>query len=139
MHPAGPLRVRCSDELEVRDVDLIDPDDFILPDGERLPMETFLAEIRQAGIDGVKAALLHEVLGREALADMARVAATLKALPLRLIARHVLGLYQGQPGARQWRRMLSDAKLLKDADFGLIEQALASVAASRRYKEPPCD
>ncbi len=60
-------------------------------------------------------------------------------LPLRLIARHVLGLYQGQPGARQWRRMLSDAKLLKDADFGLIEQALASVATSRRYKEPPCD
>ena len=40
---------------------------------------------RQAGIDGVKAALLHEVSSREALADMARVAATLKALPLRLL------------------------------------------------------
>lgn len=56
-------------------------------------------------------------------------------LPLRLIARHVLGLFQGQKGARQWRRMLSDAKLLKDADFGLIEQALAQVAASRRPRE----
>ncbi|MDE1166534.1 MAG: IclR family transcriptional regulator [Pseudomonas sp.] len=33
-------------------VDLIDHDDFILPDGYRLPLERFLKEIRQAGIDG---------------------------------------------------------------------------------------
>jgi DNA-binding IclR family transcriptional regulator len=33
-------------------IDLIDHDDFILPDGERLPLEQFLKEIRQAGIDG---------------------------------------------------------------------------------------
>jgi DNA-binding IclR family transcriptional regulator len=33
-------------------VELIDHDDFILPDGERLPLDTFLKEIRQAGIDG---------------------------------------------------------------------------------------
>jgi len=60
-------------------------------------------------------------------------------LPVRLMARHVLGLYQGQKGARQWRRMLSDAKLLKDADFGLIEQALAAVHASQHRRETPCD
>jgi len=40
---------------------------------------------RQAGVDGVKAALLREVLEPAALADMARVAATLKRLPLRLL------------------------------------------------------
>ena len=45
--------------------------------------------------------------------------------PLRFIARHILGLYQGQYGARQWRRMLSDAKLLKDANWSLIEAAMA--------------
>jgi uncharacterized flavoprotein (TIGR03862 family) len=39
---------------------------------------------RQAGVDGVKAALLREVLDAAALADMERVAATLKRLPLRL-------------------------------------------------------
>jgi uncharacterized flavoprotein (TIGR03862 family) len=39
---------------------------------------------RQAGIDGVKAALLYETLPREAFADAARVAATIKRLPLRL-------------------------------------------------------
>jgi tRNA-dihydrouridine synthase A len=39
---------------------------------------------------------------------------------LRHIARHILGLYQGLPGARAWRRMLSDAALLKGADGGLL-------------------
>ncbi|GLS05264.1 tRNA-dihydrouridine(20/20a) synthase [Chitiniphilus shinanonensis] len=47
--------------------------------------------------------------------------------PLRFISRHVLGLFQGQHGARNWRRMLSDSKLLKDADWTLVEQALAAV------------
>ncbi|HWS77251.1 MAG TPA: TIGR03862 family flavoprotein [Thermomonas sp.] len=40
---------------------------------------------RQAGIDGAKVALLHEVLDKAPLQDMARVAATLKRLPLRLL------------------------------------------------------
>jgi hypothetical protein len=38
------------------------------------------------GIEGAKAALLHEVLGREAAHDPSRVAQALKALPLRLVA-----------------------------------------------------
>ncbi len=38
------------------------------------------------GIAGVKAALLHEVLDRETMHDPARLAATIKALPLRLVA-----------------------------------------------------
>jgi uncharacterized flavoprotein (TIGR03862 family) len=37
------------------------------------------------GIGGVKAALLHELLPREAMHDGARLAAALKALPLRLV------------------------------------------------------
>lgn len=41
---------------------------------------------RQAGIGGVKAALLYEILGRQAGDDLDAVAATLKRLPLRLIA-----------------------------------------------------
>jgi DNA-binding IclR family transcriptional regulator len=32
--------------------DLIDPEDYILPGGERLPLETFLREIRKAGEEG---------------------------------------------------------------------------------------
>ena len=38
------------------------------------------------GIDGVKAALLHELLPRDRLADPARLASALKALPLTLVA-----------------------------------------------------
>jgi uncharacterized flavoprotein (TIGR03862 family) len=37
------------------------------------------------GIDGVKAALLHELLPREAIADPARLALAIKALPLSLV------------------------------------------------------
>lgn len=40
---------------------------------------------RVAGIDGVKAGLLYEVLPKEALSEASRVAATLKALPLTLL------------------------------------------------------
>ncbi|HYG04966.1 MAG TPA: TIGR03862 family flavoprotein [Stenotrophomonas sp.] len=40
---------------------------------------------RQAGISGVKAALLHEVLGKTTAADAATLATTLKRLPLRLL------------------------------------------------------
>jgi tRNA-dihydrouridine synthase A len=35
-----------------------------------------------------------------------------RGTPLRAIARHMLGLYHGQPNARLWRRMLSDAGML---------------------------
>ncbi|RZA18210.1 MAG: TIGR03862 family flavoprotein, partial [Lysobacteraceae bacterium] len=40
---------------------------------------------RQAGIEGAKAALLHEVLDKASLQDMGCVAATLKRLPLHLL------------------------------------------------------
>ena len=40
---------------------------------------------RQAGVSGVKSALLHEVLDKAALQDPARLAATLKRLPLKLL------------------------------------------------------
>ncbi len=38
------------------------------------------------GLDGVKTALLHEVLGKQGLADGDRLAAGIKALPLKLVA-----------------------------------------------------
>ena len=47
--------------------------------------------------------------------------------PLRSIVRHMLGLYHGQPAARTWRRMLSNAALLRDADTSLLDRALEAV------------
>ena len=46
---------------------------------------------------------------------------------LRAITRHILGLYHGSPGARTWRRMLSDAALLKSGGSGLLLAALREV------------
>ncbi|WP_312266719.1 tRNA dihydrouridine(20/20a) synthase DusA [Neisseria sp.] len=46
---------------------------------------------------------------------------------LRHMARHYLGLMHGLKGARQWRRMLSDAQLLKPNRPELIAEAWAQV------------
>ena len=46
---------------------------------------------------------------------------------LRAITRHILGLYHGSPGARTWRRMLSDAALLKSGGSDLLLAALREV------------
>lgn len=46
-----------------------------------------------------------------------------KGVPLKRLARHLLGLFQGQPGARIWRRALSDAAFRAGADLTAIESA----------------
>jgi len=50
-----------------------------------------------------------------------------RGVPLRAIARHVLGLYHGQSGARHFRQILSDARKLHDAGPALFVEALAAV------------
>jgi tRNA-dihydrouridine synthase A len=50
-----------------------------------------------------------------------------RGVPVRAIARHMLGLYHGRPGGRRFRQMLSDSALLKDAGPELLEAALAAV------------
>jgi tRNA-dihydrouridine synthase A len=53
-----------------------------------------------------------------------------EGVPLRGIVRHMLGLYHGRPGARAWRRTLSDSRLLADADERLLYAALDAVEAA---------
>ena len=45
------------------------------------------------------------------------------------IARHMLGLFQGMPGARQWRRLLSERGHFADAKPELLLQALTKVTS----------
>lgn len=45
---------------------------------------------------------------------------------LQHISRHLLGLFQGLPGARAWRRHLSENAHRADAGFEVIEEALRS-------------
>ena len=50
-----------------------------------------------------------------------------RGVPLRAIARHVLGLYHGRAGGRRFRQILSDAARLRDADPELFLEALEAV------------
>ena len=47
------------------------------------------------------------------------------------ITRHMLGLFQGIPGARQWRRYLSENAHKAGADIEVLEHALRLVADKR--------
>lgn len=46
---------------------------------------------------------------------------------LHQITRHMLGLFHGRPGARGWRRVLSEGASREGAGLGLLDQALAEV------------
>jgi len=50
---------------------------------------------------------------------------------LHQITRHMMGLFAGRPGARLWRRMLSEGATRQGAGPELVEAALAQVAASQ--------
>ncbi len=45
-------------------------------------------------------------------------------IPLRAVARHTLGLFQGQPGARRFRRVLGEGMQRQDAGTDLMWRAL---------------
>jgi len=47
--------------------------------------------------------------------------------PLKSITRHMLGVFQGQPGARRWRRHLSENAHLPDAGIHILREALDKV------------
>ena len=46
------------------------------------------------------------------------------------ISRHLLGLYQGEPGARAFRRALSEGAHLPGVGWALLQQAMAPCAAA---------
>ncbi len=46
---------------------------------------------------------------------------------LHQVTRHMLGLFAGQPGARAWRRVLSERATKPGAGTALVEEALAQV------------
>jgi tRNA-dihydrouridine synthase A len=74
----------------------------------------------------------HPAPTREAVvAAMIPYAAAQRArgVPLSAITRHLLGLFNGVPGARAWRRTLSAQAHRAGAGAEVIERALAAVAA----------
>ncbi len=54
---------------------------------------------------------------------------------LKSITRHLLGLFQGQPGAKAWRRYLSENAHLKGARIEVLEAALKLVPDASAFVE----
>jgi|SRR5215471_5014304 len=54
---------------------------------------------------------------------------TARGTPLRAIARHMLGLFHGEPRARLWRQRLCDAAALSRNDPNLLLQSLEATVA----------
>jgi len=50
-----------------------------------------------------------------------------RGIRLNAITRHMLGLYHGQPGARAWRRHISENSYRPEADGSLLDAALAQM------------
>jgi tRNA-dihydrouridine synthase A len=79
-----------------------------------------LAEVDRLFFDETGGVTREAVL--QGLIDMAREMRA-KGVPLARLTRHVLGLFHGEPGARQWRRILTEGAHRADAGPELIERA----------------
>ena len=55
-----------------------------------------------------------------------------EGMPIKAIARHMLGLFQGLPGARAWRRHLSETMHRADAGTDVLCAAAAHVMTDQR-------
>jgi len=85
-----------------------------------------LAELHQSLYPGEA-----QLPSREELLDrMARYAdrALARGERLSAITRHMLGLYGGQPGAREYRRTLSEGSRIPDAGPELFRRAIPTCA-----------
>jgi tRNA-dihydrouridine synthase A len=87
-----------------------------------------LAEI-DAALSGAPAPSRHEVVARMLPYVEARMR---EGAPLKAITRHMLGLFQGLPGARRWRRILSEEAHVPDAGPELLWRAATAVPADLR-------
>jgi tRNA-dihydrouridine synthase A len=102
-------------------------------DGVMLGRTAYHDPFRLAELDallfGGAAVSREEVVGR--LSSYAREE-TARGEPLRSITRHMLGLFHGQPRARMWRQLLSDASRLARNDASLLLEALDAVSPRAR-------
>jgi len=73
-----------------------------------------------APFDGRKAVL-------EALLDYVQAQQD-AGVPFGHISRHILGLFQGMPGARHWRRVISENAHKPEAGVKLLRQAMGKIA-----------
>ncbi len=82
-----------------------------------------------AEVDGTPPVSRSEVVEQMVDYLLARRA---QGVEVRHLARHLLGLYHGEPASRRWRRMLSDSVALAEDDPGLLLRARDEVDKAAR-------
>ncbi|MFA9460033.1 tRNA dihydrouridine(20/20a) synthase DusA [Thiohalorhabdus methylotrophus] len=85
-----------------------------------------LAEAEQAFLGNHPDLLDRRAVVERYMAYMERELA--RGVRLQAMARHILGLFQGVPGARAWRRHISENAPGRDAGVAVIREALERVA-----------
>ena len=55
-----------------------------------------------------------------------------QGIPVKSITRHMLGLFHAEPGAKAWRKILSEEARLFDAEPEIISQAYSAVCQAAR-------
>jgi tRNA-dihydrouridine synthase A len=101
-------------------------------DGAMLGRAAYHDPWQLARVDSAVHGVADPVRSRaDVVEEMIEYAARMRVqgVALRSIVRHMLGLYHGRPGARAWRRTLSDSTLLAGADERLLARALHEVEA----------
>jgi tRNA-dihydrouridine synthase A len=101
-------------------------------DGVMLGREAYhnpwiLTRVDQQWHGATEPVLIENVIAQ--LGEMA-TAMVAKGEPIRWLTRHILGLCNGLPGAKRWRQLLSDQRLLAANDPRLINQAWQAVLAA---------
>lgn len=87
----------------------------------------FLAELEHELVENSALPTRLEIM--EQLLEYARRECA-AGIPLRAIARHTLGLFQGMPGARRYRRALSEGMHDRSAGVHVLQDALAQLDRS---------
>ena len=85
----------------------------------------FLVEVEHALGSGEQAAMSRRAVVERMRPYMEQQLAA--GTELKHMTRHLLGLYSGQPGARAWRRTLSEHSHRRGAGIEVIDEALARV------------
>ena len=81
-----------------------------------------LAECQQQFFEGVAVTQREDIIGSMGVYLERQVKA---GVAVKHISRHLLGLFQGLPGAKAWRRYLSENAFRDDNNTQLLNQALA--------------
>ncbi|MDE1150985.1 MAG: tRNA dihydrouridine(20/20a) synthase DusA [Micavibrio sp.] len=87
----------------------------------------FMAQLEETVFGNTAAKTRHQII-EELMPYIDRSLA--EGVPLKDITRHILGLYQGLPGARRWRQILSSEAYKPAANSNTVRLALAQVPES---------